>query len=182
MSGMLYRKPKRHSTFERCGVLLCHGELLIFQGTLRTYSGKEIPHIQHDRYHSISLKDCYIYSGLITQDDLLYGNRAFDPQNPGHHALPRIYGDDDWTSSDEDTMTTFVIWHAKQKSFFRAPSSLDQFGAKTRQKLKYVSRLGAPGRPIVFQTRSRAERDHWVMNIGMEIERLQQNEDIRLVP
>ena len=79
-------------------------------------------------------------------------------------------------------MTTFVIWHAKRKSFFRAPGGLDPFGAKTRQKLKYVTRLGAPGRPIVFQARSRAERDHWVMNIGMEIERLQQPEEIRLVP
>ena len=34
---------------------------------------------------------------------------------------------------------------------------------------------------IVFRTRSRAERDHWVMSIGMEIERLSQSEDVRIV-
>ena len=34
---------------------------------------------------------------------------------------------------------------------------------------------------MVFRTRSRAERDHWVMSISMEIERLQQAEDIRVI-
>ena len=75
-------------------------------------------------------------------------------------------------------MTCFVIWHGKRKSFFRA-SAEDEDG-KLKQRLKYVSRLGATGRSMVFKTRSRAERDHWVMSIGMEIERLQQAEEIRV--
>ena len=41
MSGFLYHKPRRHTTFVRCGVILCHGQLLIFHGTLRERSGKE---------------------------------------------------------------------------------------------------------------------------------------------
>ena len=76
-------------------------------------------------------------------------------------------------------MTTFVIWQPQRKSFFKANEQQDS--GKTRQRLRYVSRLGRPGRSIVFKTRSRAERDHWVMSIGMEIDRLQSGEDIRVV-
>lgn len=75
-------------------------------------------------------------------------------------------------------MTCFVIWHGRRKSIFRANE--DTGTGSTRQKLRYVSRLGVPGRSIVFQTRSRAERDHWVLNIGMEIDRLQTKEEIRV--
>lgn len=48
-------------------------------------------------------------------------------------------------------------------------------------QMRYVSSLGVPGRSTVFKTRSRTERDHWVTNINLEIERLQQSEDIRIV-
>lgn len=180
MSGFLYHKPRRHTTFVRCGVILCHGQLLIFHGTLRERSGKEVSHIQHERENAIDLKDCYIYSGLVTEGDLLYQNQTFDSNHPGHHALPRLYREDGWTSTDEDTMTTFVIWQARKRSFFKARE--DQGEGKTRQRLRYVSQLGVPGRSIVFKTRSRAERDHWVLSVGMEIERLQQAEEIRVVP
>ena len=85
-------------------------------------------------------------------------------------------------------MTCFVIWQPRNKSWFRSseeePSDSMAGGksrGKTRQRLRYVSRLGVPGRSIVFKTRSRAERDHWVMSIGMEIEREQGSEEIRVV-
>ncbi|MCJ1309265.1 hypothetical protein MMC25_002923 [Agyrium rufum] len=175
MSGVLYQKPRVHSTFKRCGVILCHGHLLLFQGTLRKHTGKEIPHILHERTQNLDLKDCYVYSGFATEDSLLYQNRTFDSNHPGHHALPRVYLEDSWTSSDEDFMTCFVIWHGQKKSLFRA--SKEEGEGKT---WRMVSRLGVKGRSIVFKTRSRAERDHWVMSIGLEIERLQQGEDIRV--
>ncbi|KAL8830382.1 MAG: hypothetical protein Q9191_001459 [Dirinaria sp. TL-2023a] len=179
LAGTLYHKPRRHTTFLRVGVILCHGQLLIYRGTLRERTGKEMPHIQHERENAIDLKDCYIYSGLITEGDLLYQNQTFDSNRPGHHALPRVYLEDGWTSTDEDTMTCFVIWQARKRSFFKAKE--DQGEGKTRQRFRYVSQLGVPGRSIVFKTRSRAERDHWVLSIGMEIERLQQGEDIRVI-
>lgn len=177
MSGVLYRKPRRHSTFLRCGVILCHGQLLIFHGALRDHIGKELPHIQHDRQTAINLSECYVYSGLITESDLLYRNQTFDSNRPGHHVLPKVYREDGWTSTDEDTMTCFVLWHGQRKSLFR--TNRDEEG-KPRQRLRYVSRLGVLGRTMVFKTRSRAERDHWVLNLGLEIDRLQGGEDIRI--
>ncbi|KAL9041238.1 MAG: hypothetical protein Q9180_001414 [Flavoplaca navasiana] len=176
MSGTLYRKPRKHTTFLQCGVILCHGQLLIFHGKLRERTGKEIPHIQHERQTVIDLQNCYVYSGLVTEGDLLYQNRTFDSNHPGHNALPRVYLEDGWTSTDEDTMTCFVIWQATRKSFFRSGDSAEGGG-----RLRYVSRLGVPGRSMVFKARSRAERDHWVMSVGMEIERLQQAEEVRVM-
>lgn len=206
MSGLLFRKPRRRTTFTRCHVILSAGHLLIFQDTLRkTGSGKKLLHIHHERIAAIDLRGCYLYSGTLTEGDLLYQNRTFDSNMPGHHALPRAYLEDGWTSTDEDVMTTFVIWHAKSKSWFRSSHLVDdvkiserensigedgqvQTGAraKTKTKLTRVSQLGVTGRSVVFKARSRAERDHWVLGVQVEIERLaarealEKGEEIRL--
>jgi Pleckstrin homology domain len=178
MSGLLYRKARRHASFHRCGVILANGALHIFQASIRKRTGEQVAHTHQQKQSSIDLKDCYIYSGLVTEDDLLYSNRTFDSNNPGRHALPRVYLEDGWTSIDEDTMICFVIWQGLRKSFFRAREEENRGG--TRQKLRQVSRLGVPGRSIVFKCRSRAERDHWVMSVGLQIDQLQQGEEVRL--
>ncbi|KAF2708610.1 meiotically up-regulated gene 56 protein [Pleomassaria siparia CBS 279.74] len=186
MSGMLYRKPRIHAPFTRCSVILAAGTLLIFQDVLRGSTGQELAHIHHERTANLDLKDCYIYSGLLTESDLLYQNQTFDANKPGHHALPRIYLEDGWTSTDEDVMTTFVVWHGKSKSWFRAEEGAGggEKSAKegTRRRLKRVAKLGSKGRSVVFRARSRAERDHWVLAIQNEIEKVQggKNEDFRI--
>ncbi|GAB7354664.1 hypothetical protein MBLNU459_g5091t1 [Dothideomycetes sp. NU459] len=190
-SGILFRKPRIHRTFSRCRVILCHGHLVIFEDTLRKSTGKKLEHIHHERIASIDLKDCYLYSGLITEDDLLYQNQTFDSNMPSNHALPRMYLEDGWTSTDEDAMTCFVIWHGQKKGWFRGSKEVDDVkddqkskskGQQNRGKtLKRVSQLGVTGRSIVFRARSRAERDHWVLGIETEIERLAQSEEVRVV-
>ncbi|OKL62927.1 hypothetical protein UA08_01501 [Talaromyces atroroseus] len=181
ISGYLYRKPRRHSTFHRCQVICTSGQLLVFQDVLRKLNGVEIPHIHKERVATLDLQNCYIYSGLITEKDLLYTNQTFDNNYPGHHALPRIYlAQDGWTSRDEDTAVCFVIWHPIRKSLFRAS---EVKGNKTNRILRRVSALGVPGRTVVFKARSRLERDRWVACIESEINRLQdqQGEDVRIV-
>ncbi|KAF2200678.1 hypothetical protein GQ43DRAFT_481352 [Delitschia confertaspora ATCC 74209] len=188
MSGTLYRKPRIHAPFTRCAVILTAGTLCIFRDVLRNRTGKAVKHIQHEHMANLSLKDCYIYSGFLTQSDLLYQNQTFDPNKPGHHALPRVYLEDGWTSTDEDVMTTFVVWHGKSKSWFRSEEATgngEEESAKgegKRTRLKRVAKLGSTGRSVVFRARSRAERDHWVLAIQAEIERCQQGraEDFRI--
>jgi hypothetical protein len=195
LSGLLFRKPRRHSTFTRCHVILSNGHLLIYQDTLRKTSGKKLVHIHHERIASMDLRGCYIYSGLLTENDLLYQNRTFDSNTPGRTALPKIYLEDGWTSTDEDAMTTFVLWHSKSKSWFRSSQNRDDVkdsqkqaaraggagagdgnstnsNTSKRSKFTRVSQLGVTGRSVVFKARSRAERDHWVLGISNEIERL----------
>ncbi|KAJ5428885.1 hypothetical protein N7445_010339 [Penicillium cf. griseofulvum] len=182
MSGHLYRKPRRHTTFHQCHVVLTAGRLLIFRSTLRRRTGREIPHIHQELEATIELEDCYIYSGLITENDLLYANQTFDSNNPGLHALPRVYLDSGaFTSRDEDTAITFVVWQPLSKSYFRAQEIGEQ--GKAKRSMRHVSTLGKHGRTIVFKARSRVEKDRWVMSISSEIDRLQEekHEDIRLV-
>ncbi|KAL1857175.1 hypothetical protein Plec18170_003291 [Paecilomyces lecythidis] len=182
MSGPLFRKPRRHSTFSRCNVVLSDGKLMIFESTLRRSTGVEIPHIHQELDATLDLSDCYIYAGLLTESDLLYANQTFDSNRPGHHALPRIYlSTDGFTSCDEDTAVCFVIWRPLRKNLFRT-SQLQQ-GGHARRRLQKVSMLGVPGRSIVFKARSRVERDRWVMSIESEMDRLQDErlEDIRIV-
>jgi len=186
ISGPLYRKPKRHSLFAAVHCVLVPGRVLLFSTTLRKRSGRSIPHIHSNKIDSIDLTDCYLYSGLLTENDLLYQNQTFDSNNPGHNALPRMWLDDGWTSRDEDVMTTFVIWQPRSKGWFRQPEVADKDDSgdeheRMKTKLKRVATLGKKGRTIVFKARSRAERDHWVLAIGSEIERLQGEEDIRIV-
>lgn len=50
-------------------------------------------------------------------------------------------------------------------------SGKDEKGSR-RAKLRRVRQLGVPGKGIVFKCRSRAERDLWVLNLNVEIERL----------
>ena len=182
MSGQLYRKPRRHSTFKRCNVVLSGGKLLIFRSSLRQRNGVEIPHIHHELETSIDLSDCYIYSGLLTDSDLLYSNQTFDNSNPGHHSLPRAYLSPDlFTTSDDDSAITFVIWHPLRKNYFRAREHWKR--GKSKKVLKQVSTLGVHGRTVVFKARSRVEKDRWVMSIASEIDRMQEEEreNIRIV-
>ncbi|PWY92113.1 hypothetical protein BO70DRAFT_357252 [Aspergillus heteromorphus CBS 117.55] len=182
MSGQLFRKPRRHSTFKLCHVVLSAGKLLIFRSSLRRRNGVEIPHIHQNLETSIDLNDCYIYSGLLTDSDQLYSNQTFDSNHPGHRSLPRVYlSPDVYTNSDEDTAITFVIWQPLKKNLFRAR----EHGIKgqTKQRLKHVSALGVHGRTIVFKARSRVEKDRWVLSIASEIDRLQEDrpEDVRII-
>ncbi|KAL4897350.1 Pleckstrin homology domain-containing protein [Aspergillus ambiguus] len=182
MSGSLYRKPRRHATFKQCNVVLADGKLLIFQSSLRKRNGVEIPHIHSSFETSIDLDDCYVYSGLITESDLLYSNQTFDSNRPGHRTLPRVYlASDVFTSSDEDTAITFVVWQPLRKNYFRARERGKR--GQTTQKIKHVTTLGAHGRTIVFKARTRVEKDQWVMSIVSEIDRLQENrpDDIRII-
>lgn len=174
-SGPLYSKPRLHGTFRQMQCLLIPGSLILFQDALRTVRGKIVPHIHHEKVQHIDLSNCYLYSGLLTENDLLYHNRTFDADSPGHHALPRIWPSDGWDNFDEDVMTCFVLWRPSGKSWFR------EAGEGQRARLRRVSTLGKKGNRVVFRARSRAERDLWVVAIAAEIERIREGDEYRLV-
>ncbi|KAF3289731.1 hypothetical protein TWF970_003491 [Orbilia oligospora] len=171
-SGHLYQKKTRHATFQKYHVVACHGKLLIFENTVRKYTGEPLDYVHQLKRQEISLRDAYVYSGIATESQLLYQNQTFDSNNPGRHALPRVY-EDGWMSTDEDVMTCFVVWHGAKHTSIR---SKDDGGKRAR--VKRVTALGSTGKSMVFKARSRQERDLWVMAIGVEIERLHTTDEI----
>ncbi|OAP55629.1 hypothetical protein AYL99_09781 [Fonsecaea erecta] len=184
MSGSVFLKTRRRATFHRCQVILTGGQMLIFQSAVRKRTGQPIKFVHQEKQQAVDLKDCYVYSGLIVGEELLYENRTFDANHPGLASLPRVYLEDGWTSADVDIMTCFVVWQNRKKSWFRtataaenaAPGPSRSGGGRTRATLRRVGQLGVLGRPMVFKCRSRAERDHWVLNIASEIERVIEHE------
>lgn len=188
LSGPLYVKRRRRATFHRCQVILCGGKLIVYQASVRKRTGEQVRHIHQGKQFAVDLKDCYVYSGLIVEDDLLYQNKTFDANHPGMASLPRVYLEDGWTSADVDVMTCFVVWMNMKKGWFKSvgaavedPSASTAEGGgrtkgRTRAKLRRVGQLGVPGRGMVFKCRSRAERDHWVLSVASEIERVVEQE------
>ena len=208
IAGQLFHKPRLRGVFKQMLCVLSYGKLLMFADTLRGSSGKILKHIHHERIGTLDLRECYIYSGLTAASDLVHSAADIqsDRARPGRHGLPRIWQEDGWTATDEDSSTCFVIWHGKKSGWFRSqddPSRAEQKEGRSdsttggltrrisnradeqrekgRQRLRRVRKLGTEGKSIVFRARSRAERDHWVLSIAMEIERLQTGEDIRIV-
>jgi hypothetical protein len=177
MSGLLYFKPRLHKLFTAVQCILIPGKLIMYETLTRTRSGRAQPSTSHERVEAVDLEDCYLYSGLLTENDLLYQNRTFDSNNPGHNALPRMWLDDQWTSRDEDVMCCFVLWRSLNKGWFRGSKEGEEKGTR----LKRVTKLGATGRSSVFRARSRAERDQWVLALAAEIERGRGAEDVRIV-
>lgn len=184
MSGMLYRKPRRRSTFQRCSVILSAGKLFIHQATVRRRTGEQIRHLHVDRQEVVDLKDCYVYSGLLVSEDLLYQNTTFDANNvsAGGARTPRVYLEgikgEAWTSQDVDVMTCFVLWRNHRRGWLRTGSQSDRKHDGKSGRIKRVTQLGVPGRGMVFKCRSRAERDHWVLSIAAEIERVVEAEQM----
>ncbi|KAK6343304.1 hypothetical protein TWF730_010896 [Orbilia blumenaviensis] len=171
-SGHLYQKKTRHATFQKYHVVACHGKLLIFNNMVRKYTGEPLDAVHQLKRQEVSLRDAYVYSGIATESQLLYQNQTFDSNNPGRHALPRVY-EDGWMSTDEDVMTCFVVWHGAKHTSIK---SKDDGGKRAR--VKRVTALGSAGKSMVFKARSRQERDLWVMAIGVEIERLHTADEI----
>lgn len=112
MSGALYCKPRHYANFEQNFFILAGGRLLAYQMTMRRMSGTPIPLTYNSRKSSldIDLRNCYVYSGILTDANLLYGDTTFNPNKPQPRTAAHIYRSDNWVSADDDKSVTFVIW------------------------------------------------------------------------
>ena len=164
LKGLLYRKPRTHSTFRRYSCLIAHGQLLVYDyshWSPYTGTGDRATHALHQ---VVDLRGCYVYSGAVTVDELLNMNDASDRDGPGRHSLPRLY-EDGWTTREEQESLCFVIWSSRKRA---AWSGLDREDAVEGRG---VARLGVEGKSMIYMTRSRQERDLWVQALNLEIER-----------
>lgn len=161
-SGHLYQKYKKHASFRDFFVTLCPGYLILFsyaKRTLATGTLKDTPTYEH--YLSIPISECYIYSGNLTDADLV------DTRDGGAWAshAPRIYPDG-WKSSEEESQLCFTLWFGKKRKLRR---NLDI--AKNPHLVTMIRKLGVTGKSMVFMARSRVQRESWVQKIHLEIDR-----------
>lgn len=164
LRGLLYRKPRVHSTFRKYECVVSHGKLFVYNHLHWDAAGNQQHHIHHSRKQVIDLSECYVYSGNVTQNDLIGARETSDREGPGRHSLPRRYNDG-WTSQDEQETMCFVIWTGRRRVALRGVDKLDS------SKDNSVSRLGVPGYSMIYMARCRQERDLWVQILSNEIER-----------
>lgn len=162
--GLLYRKPRVHSTFKKYECLVSHGKMFIYNHMHWDSGGNRRHHIHHSQHQVIDLSECYVYSGNVTSADLVGARETNDREGPGRHALPRRYTDG-WTCQDEQETMCFVIWSGRRRMAVRGVDKADS------SKDNSVSRLGVPGHSMIYMARCRQERDRWVQVLNNEIER-----------
>lgn len=184
MSGYLFQKERIHSNFEEFYVILCPGFLLIFsinRRSKRTGARKSTAYFKH--YMTIPISCCYVYSGYSTSLDLLNRQRDVNSLNPVYHPLPRIY-EDGWKSSEEEPLRCFTLWVGQKRKLAASHFSTENLTEINRSGIeatrnpgffKIAKRLGLTGKSIVFMARSRQERETWVQNIFIEIDRFTKN-------
>lgn len=164
LKGELFQKPIKYSSFRKCYALLTHAHLHIFSPFTRSFSGALEPRVNYHRVQTINLRDCYAISGPVTASELLERDLSFDIDDPGSHALPRLYPDG-WRSSEEEIFRCFVLWFGLKKPI----RTINPDGKKV---LTSGRRLGSRGYSMVFLTRSRQERDQWVTHVNHVISSL----------
>lgn len=164
LRGLLYRKPRVHSTFRKYECVISHGKMFIYNHMHWDSGGNRKHHIHHSRRQTVDLSECYVYSGNVTQNELIGTRETSDREGPGRRTLPRRYTDG-WTSQDEQETLCFVIWTGRRRVAFRGVDRADS------SKDNSVSRLGVPGYSMIYMARCRQERDLWVQLLNNEIER-----------
>ncbi|RIA85001.1 Pleckstrin homology domain-containing protein [Glomus cerebriforme] len=165
--GLLYQKSHLHDTFRNYHHILTRGNLLYYKLYTRKINGVAKRRSFHKRCGCINLADCYVYSGNITEYDLLYSSSSrFSATNDGTHKLPRIYPDGMY-NFDDDEECTFVIWQGIRTYYFGKDEEKKGLSICLKNKIL----LDHPGRTWVFRARSKVEREEWVWAINVEIKR-----------
>lgn len=195
LQAELYQKPSKYATFRKYHVVLCHSQLILY--TLHDRhpgNGRVRARADHRKHRAIDLssESCYVYSGRITEGDLLQGrDRSFDAQNPGAHYIPRVYADG-WRSNEDEESRCFVLWFGRKRLIQHRPSMRRRHhhrattsAAGTEDSgttVRLANRLGVKGTSMVFMARSRQERDLWVLALNNELERtaLSSTDDITI--
>lgn len=171
-SGYIYNKLRKHSDFNQRFLVLCPGYLMIFRLFKRSKTTgiwKQTPCFE--RYMTLPLSTCYIYSGDLTLQDLLDKRET---HGPGQDQLSRFYADG-WKSSEEDSERCFSVWFGKKRMLQNSTkkNSDTANGRKLNPGLiTMIRKLGFTGKKMTFLCRSRQERESWAHAISSEIDRL----------
>ncbi|CCF56829.1 hypothetical protein KAFR_0B05340 [Kazachstania africana CBS 2517] len=193
--GLLFLKPRKHTVFTKHYVILVPGFLIVFNCFQRSLTGFAKKTVYYEHSKTISVSEAYLYSGAITELDLLKRGQTFDDLNPGNQTLSRVYADG-WRSSENETSRCFTLWFRCKKELSKhlygerdnlfSPGEAPCSGAvnydvstadqpqEQNPPLK-LNGLNIKANRIVFMARSRQERDLWILAIYNELERLKRN-------
>ncbi|SCV04320.1 LAMI_0H15170g1_1 [Lachancea mirantina] len=136
-TGFLYQKPRKHSAFRKFFAILIPGFVILYKCFTRS-RGRSCRRITDYKHHlTITIEQCYIYSGYTTSIDLLKRDKEFDRLNPGTNPVPRIYSNG-WRSGEEETSRCFTLWFGTKRaiSSFEKKSNASSFSEDRSNNIK----------------------------------------------
>lgn len=166
--GLIYHKSRKHSVFNKHFMVLIPGFIMLYHCFDRSIRGYAKDSTKYRHFLTIPIEKCYLYSGALSEQELLDRDKHFNSINPGSHSLSRVYADG-WKSMDEESSRTFVMWFPNKRIML---SSVITPETPDSSKFHVVDKLGVSGKSMIFMCRSRQERDLWMVKIYDELERV----------
>lgn len=142
-SGRFYVKKGLRGIFQERYLFLLPGVILEYNVKERDWHGVPTSLLYHQRQSKINLRDCYVYSGQLVDDDLgpNTSGTTWDPASDGQARFARIYsGSDGLRTSDSDGDCCLVIFK-KTGDRTRLGRRGKTFVLKARSKVSQFIRL-----------------------------------------
>lgn len=151
--GIMHVKQGLRGIYRMRHVVLLPGILLEFLHVNRDINGQPLPSPYHKRQRILHLRDCYVYSGALTDhlNEPTTGTGVWDPADESEHQFPRCYpGMDGLRTADERDDCTFVVFKIKHSKsgidckLGKKGKSTDARVFRTRSKVS--EHAASPGR------------------------------------
>lgn len=165
-SARFFVKDGLRGMFKDRYCLLVGSHLLEYEVKRRDIYGAAVQTVYHHRRHTISLRDCYVYSGGLAFSVLGPDSSGthWNPADYKQQHFPRLY-DDGLMSSDTYEDCSFVIWKKERASQgLGQNSSVRVFRART--KVRSTPRVDDG------TNEAKVERNEWIFALNAAIERL----------
>lgn len=176
--GLLFQKVKKHSSFHKYFVILIPGFIMLFS---LLYSRKKNSLYQYEHYQTISIENCYAYSGTACSSELINDDCTFDSANPGFNVTPKLF-EDGWGSEEENNSRCFSIYFGRKdpikhrykrnyrdKKYRDSKEDVDIYNRVLNKKhVKIYFQF----KTMTFMAKSRSDRDTWLLALQQELERL----------
>lgn len=171
MGHLFWRTNARHP-FRRRVFVLCNGQILGFKlmSSTRTSTSRQNEGIVYRHKGTpILLRDAYVYTGQMSDrssdlqsNDFSIARARNAKKHEIYEQLPRLYRDG-LTSSESHEECSFVL-HVRRKPDSALPAHLSGHTAPSLAPRGYTE--------FMFRARTVLERDIWVRQICMEIEKM----------
>lgn len=172
---ILFQKIRKHSSFSKYFVILIPGFMMLFSHDKSFFNNSSFGGYVY--YETIPIEDCYVYSGTSCAASLTSEPATFNILNPGCQAVPKLY-EDECITIEENINRTFTLYFGKKTTLeeFSLAEKLTKQGNSSGMFTETFSnqfvKSWKPCKSMTFMTKSRYQRDLWVLSLQKELERL----------
>ncbi|CDO95871.1 unnamed protein product [Kluyveromyces dobzhanskii CBS 2104] len=87
--GLIYHKSRKHQVFRKQFMVLIPGFVLLYHCFDKMVKDFARNSVEYQHFLTVPIKSCYLYSGALSEQELLKRDKEFNSINPGSHSLSR---------------------------------------------------------------------------------------------